>query len=1813
MITTHATKKTLALLPVLALFAAPAALAQDVGYVPGVLGDPILAPLEGTVDDIAAPADFSPDVGTQVDPTTLYPYSAQCKLEMKWVSADPAAAAVDLEIEATGFLVDSGFVLTAYENVYDGGLGAIANEITVIPAAYKDGASFQPYGTCSGEVVANNGILALIKIADRPVGAITGWMGYGYLDQPPAFYANSDEERGYTFKNPSYPNDGSSYFGNNMYVREGYFDGLDYDFLNLVWINDQDLYTDQASVAGQEGSAVFSVSIPEEVSEPDALDVFEYNTGWDYVVWGVLTGLNENYTPVPAAKGSKYTRIRQLYKNQITGAINSNTPDRDLAALDFNAPSIVPEPVDSGASASSAPAVPEVQSGNSIEGFDFLIHNYSKNAFDGQVSVKVLLSEDDVIEAPAEVVSNVDGEPVAEDVVLLEKVLDFADLSGSVIDDKFQVGEPAGPLGPKDSIRVVLDDPITIPVDTVGPGGTDTTYYIGAVIEIVEEPAPDAAADNPDNNATSGWDAQEILVTPAAEMELRPGGGGSWPTDPPLLEQALDQRESADGPNFRVRNKGKGTLQYSISFEYTEPANPAVDWLSLNKLEGEVGAGLINEIQVSYTTEGPAPDSSASAADEENILDPSEPDAPYKALITVTSPNSVEPSVLTLGVELTVNAIAPVIDITILEPTPAVDEPIVEEPLAIDRETVAGEGDATDAQFEIRNVGTGLLVYTVELVDTGDGTGWLTVDPISGDLEPQENGGAVSSQIVDDFDTITVSFPGSSDLDPGVYSAEITVTDPLAVEAPDEPSVTASETIVVTLTVLGPPTIVAEPDEFNVSKFEDDNTKPSNETFQVWNGGNGTLQYQVGLDQITFTPPVEEGQEWLDIRDPQPAPTTTAGSLTDVDPALAPGVFLNPYTSTGPEDKKAFRIRFLDPAKTLPEGTYTAEIEIQPYVGPEEEPVVEEVVIEPKVVTVTLNVVAGIVTEIDPVEFIREIEEDTLAADPALPDDLLEVWNSGGGTLVYDIVDTDLATTVDATWLSVDPSSGQSSGGAKQQHAVKYDTAALAPGVYNAEIEIVKDEVNSTPDILVADNIVDVVLTVTAADPVLDVEPDAYENSVVEGNNKNDPAKLVVTNAGGGTLEYAISTDQPWLRVLENPDAIDPLGKSESNEHTVRYRAGAVELSPGVYTGTITVEQTNGGAAVQAAPVEIPVTLTVLDSGFECEPGERFDTTKQLAIGLEYYTDRDYQIIDLPVEYIGLPAILTPNDDRNLTQEAGYLNFTPPENTTLFVAYDRRATSLPDWLDTNGFSPADDGGEVTFTQTGKRIYTSLATQEYLEVWSKPVAGGVCISLGANRAPDAAGAVLSNYLVFYGTPDEPPCELGPQFQETTLSQGMEYYTDRDYTIDYLPPQFTGLPAILAPNDERNLTADSYYMTFVVDDADGDSGEPVPVFVAYDQRGAGSPPDWLTGQGFAPTGDIIQTSLASQGYLVVFSKEITEGECVNLGANKGPGAFTGIMSNYMVFFGDPELPPEPPCVLDPKFEIGILAPGAGYYTDRAYEIVSVPPELAGLAMIKTPNDDRDLAIPENYLRFPHPEAEALLPEAVEPVSVYVAYDRRATDYPLWLTSGFEKTDLIIETSLSTQGYLEVWEMMDAGAAAAEETCIRLGANRAPEAAGAVLSNYIVIYGQPGVCNLDGRFEGGEAVAGETYYTDRGYTFLTVDSDYVGMPMIKTPNDERNDTSPATGYLTFQMPQDGVVYVAFDSRANPLPAWMDDFTATGDVITTSLSSQPFLEIYGKEYAAGECVSLGANYAAPAEAPPNGIMSSYAVLIGIGGTLTP
>ena len=548
--------------------------------------------------------------------------------------------------------------------------------------------------------------------------------------------------------------------------------------------------------------------------------------------------------------------------------------------------------------------------------------------------------------------------------------------------------------------------------------------------------------------------------------------------------------------------------------------------------------------------------------------------------------------------------------------------------------------------------------------------------------------------------------------------------------------------------------------------------------------------------------------------------------------------------------------------------------------------------------------------------------------------------------------------------------------------------------------------------------------------------------------------------------------------------------------------------NPGVFNVTFTVA--NGIGLSDSTPATVKITV---NSNSLCTLDSRFEQAT-LNNGIEYYTDRTYTLTSVPSQYSGFDMIKTPNADRGLTSAADYLTFELQDDTKVYIAFDRRAKSLPDWMN-------------EFTDTGKTIKTSLSSQDYLKIYSKDYFAGECVKLGHNKGPGYPGGTISNYIVFYELYSDSLCTLDSRFEQSTLDNGIGYYTDRTYTLTSVPSQYSGFDMIKTPNADRGLTSAADYLTFELQDD-------TKVYIAFDRR-AKSLPDWMNA--FSDTGKTIKTSLDSQGYLKVYSKNYSAGACVKLGHNKGPGYPGGTISNYIVFYelysgnqepdGEIETPnsnqtivvgdsvnfvgagidPDnnlpltylwdfgdsaiPDSTSDTPGRISFNNPGVFNVTFTVTNDIDISDSTPATVRITVKSNssctldprfeqstldngieyytDRTYtltSVPSQYRGFDMikaPNADRGLTSAADYLTfelqndtkVYVAFDRRAESLPDWMKE-FVDTGKTIKTSLSSQGYLKVYSKnYSAG------ECVGLGHNKGPGYPGGTISNYIVFY--------------------------------------------------------------------------------------------------------------------------------------------------------
>jgi YD repeat-containing protein len=102
----------------------------------------------------------------------------------------------------------------------------------------------------------------------------------------------------------------------------------------------------------------------------------------------------------------------------------------------------------------------------------------------------------------------------------------------------------------------------------------------------------------------------------------------------------------------------------------------------------------------------------------------------------------------------------------------------------------------------------------------------------------------------------------------------------------------------------------------------------------------------------------------------------------------------------------------------------------------------------------------------------------------------------------------------------------------------------------------------------------------TSGSPVLSISPTSLNFTAIQGGTNPPAANFSVTNTGTGSLGFTVSTDQSWLSAT-------PTGGTAPQ--TIQVAASVGSLSPGTYTGHVTVTATGA----QNSPGQATVTFIV--------------------------------------------------------------------------------------------------------------------------------------------------------------------------------------------------------------------------------------------------------------------------------------------------------------------------------------------------------------------------------------------------------------------------------------------------------------------------------------------------------------------------------------------------------------------------------------------------------------------------------------------
>ncbi len=159
------------------------------------------------------------------------------------------------------------------------------------------------------------------------------------------------------------------------------------------------------------------------------------------------------------------------------------------------------------------------------------------------------------------------------------------------------------------------------------------------------------------------------------------------------------------------------------------------------------------------------------------------------------------------------------------------------------------------------------------------------------------------------------------------------------------------------------------------------------------------------------------------------------------------------------------------------------------------------------------------------------------------PSQTITVSNSGGGTLTW-------SAAASASWLTFSSASGTLT--------VSVNPAGLSANTYTGVITITATGASNTPQTI------SVTLTVAAplaAAPSISLSTNQANFTYTVGGAAPAPQSISIANSGGGTLDWAASSNSSWLSVT-------PFGFAPS---TLTISATPANLTPGPYSGVITV------------------------------------------------------------------------------------------------------------------------------------------------------------------------------------------------------------------------------------------------------------------------------------------------------------------------------------------------------------------------------------------------------------------------------------------------------------------------------------------------------------------------------------------------------------------------------------------------------------------------------------------------------------------
>ncbi|HEX9934024.1 MAG TPA: T9SS type A sorting domain-containing protein, partial [bacterium] len=241
------------------------------------------------------------------------------------------------------------------------------------------------------------------------------------------------------------------------------------------------------------------------------------------------------------------------------------------------------------------------------------------------------------------------------------------------------------------------------------------------------------------------------------------------------------------------------------------------------------------------------------------------------------------------------------------------------------------------------------------------------------------------------------------------------------------------------------------------------------------------------------------------------------------------------------------------------------------------------------------------------------------------------------------------------------------------------------------------------------------------------------------------------------------------------------------------------------------------------------------------------------------------------------------------------------------------------------------------------------------------------------------------------------------------------------------------------------------------------------------------------------------------------------------------------------------------------------GKACYADRSnWTFQQLPEVLANAVQVLTQNNDKT-ATASSYLKF----------DMRGSATVYVAYDRRIAQVPVWLSTWKATGDQIVD---SRSNVFAVYMKKSMGGR------FVLGGN-----SGSADDNMYMVFVVPQSGALlaemnKASYSVAQVSVGDTYYIDRPYSVSAIPDSLNGLLWIKTAKDDNTNSEP--DFLQLSLVENTRLYLAVDSRMAPLPDWMSGWNREQGQIVDSRGDR--FNVLSKNCSAGDMV-LGGNSGIP------------------------